>query len=167
VTTPLPPIESWHRLKHHVEWGQALPELLGEREDPELLYRPCFADTGKGVVAAITSDAPPAWKLQRARSMDLLDVDRRRRAAVLFSDRQSPGVVVGRVCAATFFNPVTDLPSPRRWDRASQDALPLWTYADIKAVNPERSLPGSRTFWQLYMAPRYLNRSATSACMPM
>ncbi len=76
-------IESLHRLKQsQSEWDKRYAELLGELEDPELLYLALLLhDTGKGVPKRrITSG-----ELEIAnRAMDRLDMDPRERAEVLF-----------------------------------------------------------------------------------
>jgi [protein-PII] uridylyltransferase len=87
-------IESLHRLKQsQSEWDKRYAELLGELEDPELLYLAFLLhDTGKGVPGGNHVEA----SLDIAgRAMDRLDMDPDERAEVLFSNRQSPGTVSG------------------------------------------------------------------------
>ena len=76
-------IESLHRLKQsQSEWDKRYAELLGELEDPELLYLTLLLhDTGKGVPSGNHVEA----SLEIAnRAMDRLDVDPKERAEVLF-----------------------------------------------------------------------------------
>ncbi len=153
-------IECLHRLKQsQSEWDKRYAELLGELENPELLYLAMLLhDTGKG----IPSDNHVDGSLEIAnRAMDRLDVDPKERAEVLFliashlelsaalrRDIFDPGNV------ATFSEKVG---TPERLKM-----LCLLTYADIKAVNPEALTPWkTENIWQLYMgADNYLTRSA-------
>jgi [protein-PII] uridylyltransferase len=76
-------IESLHRLKESKsEWDKRYAEVLGELEDPELLYLALLLhDTGKGVQGANHVEA----SLEIAgRCLDRLDVDAGERAVVLF-----------------------------------------------------------------------------------
>ena len=153
-------IESLHRLKQsQSEWDRRYAELLGELEDPELLYLALLLhDTGKGVPNGNHVHASLEIANQ---AMDRLDVDPKERAEVLFlignhlelsatlrRDIFEPGTV------ATFAEKVG---TPERLKM-----LALLTYADIKAVNPEALTPWkAENVWQLYMAAEnYLNRSA-------
>ena len=153
-------IESLHRLRQsQSEWDRRYAELLGELEDPELLYLALLLhDTGKGVPNGNHVHASLEIANQ---AMDRLDVDPKERAEVLFlignhlelsatlrRDIFDPGTV------ATFAEKVG---TPERLKM-----LALLTYADIKAVNPEALTPWkAENVWQLYMAAEnYLNRSA-------
>src|SRR5712672_1242944 len=76
-------IESLHRLKQsQSEWDKRYGELLGELEDPELLYLALLLhDTGKGVPGSNHVEA----SLEIAGScLDRLDVEPGERATVLF-----------------------------------------------------------------------------------
>ena len=76
-------IESLHRLKQsQSEWDKRYAELLGELEDPQLLYLALLLhDTGKGVPGGNHVEA----SLEIAgRCLDRLDVDAEERATVLF-----------------------------------------------------------------------------------
>ena len=93
-------IESLHRLKQsQSEWDKRYAELLGELEDPELLYLALLLhDTGKGV----PGDNHVEASLEIAnRAMDRLDVDPKERAEVLFLIGESPRNV-GRVASRYF-----------------------------------------------------------------
>ncbi|HEX4783146.1 MAG TPA: [protein-PII] uridylyltransferase [Candidatus Sulfotelmatobacter sp.] len=153
-------IESLHRLKQsQSEWDKRYAELLGELEDPELLYLALLLhDTGKGVPGGNHVEA----SLDIAnRSMDRLDVDPKERADVLFLIASH--LEMSAALRRDIFNPETvaafadKVGTPERLKM-----LCLLTFADIKAVNPEALTPWkAENVWQLYMgAENYLNRSA-------
>ncbi|HYM76744.1 MAG TPA: [protein-PII] uridylyltransferase [Candidatus Dormibacteraeota bacterium] len=153
-------IESLHRLKQsQSEWDQRYGELLGELEDPELLYLALLLhDTGKGVPGGNHVGA----SLDIAnRAMDRLDVDPKERAEVLFLIGNH--LELSATLRRDIFDPATvgafseKMGTPERLKM-----LCLLTYADIKAVNPEALTPWkAENVWQLYMAAEnYLNRSA-------
>ncbi len=116
-------IESLHRLKQsQSEWDKRYAELLGELEDPELLYLALLLhDTGKGVPGGNHVEA----SLEIAnRAMDRLDVDPKEREEVLFLIGESSGIVGG--AAARHFQS-GDRGGVRGKDghaRAAEDALP-------------------------------------------
>ncbi len=153
-------IESLHRLKQsQSEWDKRYAELLGELENPELLYLALLLhDTGKGVPGGNHVEA----SLEIAgRAMDRLDVDPKERAEVLFLIASH--LEISAALRRDIFNPETvaafadKMGTPERLKM-----LCLLTYADIKAVNPEALTPWkAENVWQLYMgADNYLNRSA-------
>ncbi len=153
-------IESLHRLKQsQSEWDKRYAELLGELEDPELLYLALLLhDTGKGVPGGNHVEA----SLEIAnRAMDRLDVDPKERTEVLFLIASH--LEMSAALRRDIFNPETvaafadKVGTPERLKM-----LCLLTYADIKAVNPEALTPWkAENVWQLYMgAENYLNRSA-------
>ena len=153
-------IESLHRLKQsQSEWDKRYAELLGELEDPELLYLALLLhDTGKGVPGGNHVEA----SLDIAgRAMDRLDVDPKERVEVLFLIGSH--LELSAALRRDIFNPETvaafadKVGTPERLKM-----LCLLTYADIKAVNPEALTPWkAENVWQLYMgAENYLNRSA-------
>ncbi|HEY3615880.1 MAG TPA: HD domain-containing protein, partial [Candidatus Sulfotelmatobacter sp.] len=153
-------IESLHRLKQSKsEWDKRYAELLGELEDPELLYLALLLhDTGKGVPGGDHVEA----SLDIAnRAMDRLDVDPKERSEVLFLIASH--LEISAALRRDIFNPETvaafadKVGTPERLKM-----LCLLTYADIKAVNPEALTPWkAENVWQLYMgAENYLNRSA-------
>jgi [protein-PII] uridylyltransferase len=153
-------IESLHRLKQsQSEWDKRYTELLGELEDPELLYLALLLhDTGKGVPGGNHVEA----SLEIAnRAMDRLDMDPNERAEVLFLIANH--LELSAALRRDIFNPETvavfadKVGTPERLKM-----LALLTYADIKAVNPEALTPWkAENVWQLYMgAENYLNRSA-------
>ncbi len=153
-------IESLHRLKESKsEWDRRYAELLGELEDPELLYLALLLhDTGKGVSGGSHVEA----SLEIAgRCLDRLDVDAEERAMVLFLIGSH--LEMSAQLRRDIFNPETvaafadKVGTPERLKM-----LCLLTYADIKAVNPEALTPWkAENVWQLYIgAANYLNRSA-------
>ena len=153
-------IESLHRLKQSLtEWDKRYAELLGELENPELLYLALLLhDTGKGVPGGNHVDA----SLEIAnRAMDRLDVDPKERAEVLFLIGSH--LELSAALRRDIFNPETvaavadKVGTPERLKM-----LCLLTYADIKAVNPEALTPWkAENVWQLYMGTEnHLNRNA-------
>src|ERR1700720_2581945 len=153
-------IESLHRLKQSTsEWDKRYAELLGELENPELLYLALLLhDTGKGIPGGNHVEA----SLEIAgRAMDRLDVDPKERAEVLFLIENH--LEISAALRRDIFNPETvgafadKVGTPERLKM-----LCLLTYADIKAVNPEALTPWkAENIWQLYIgAANYLNRSA-------
>jgi [protein-PII] uridylyltransferase len=153
-------IESLHRLKtSQSEWDKRYAELLGELEDPELLYLALLLhDTGKGV--------PNGNHVQASldianRAMDRLDVDPKERAEVLFLIANH--LELSAALRRDIFDPGTVAAFAEKMGTPERlKMLALLTYADIKAVNPEALTPWkAENVWQLYMAAdNYLNRSA-------
>jgi [protein-PII] uridylyltransferase len=153
-------IESLHRLKQsQSEWDKRYAELLGELEDPELLYLALLLhDTGKGVSGGNHVEA----SLEIAgRCLDRLDVDAGERAAVLFLIGNH--LEMSAQLRRDIFNPETVAAFAEKVGTPERlKMLCLLTYADIKAVNPEALTPWkAENVWQLYIgAANYLNRSA-------
>ena len=153
-------IESLHRLKQSKsEWDKRYGELLGELEDPELLYLALLLhDTGKGV----PGDNHVVSSLDIAnRAMDRLDLDPKERTEILYLIANH--LELSSALRRDIFDPETvaafaeKIGTPERLKM-----LTLLTYADIKAVNPEALTPWkAENVWQLYIATEnYLNRSA-------
>ena len=153
-------IESLHWLKQSKsEWDMRYAEVLGELEDPELLYLALLLhDTGKGVPGSNHVEA----SLEIAnRCLDRLDVDPSDRETVLYLIGNH--LEMSAALRRDIFNPETvaafaeKIGTPERLKM-----LCLLTYADIKAVNPEALTPWkAENVWQLYIAAaNYLNRSA-------
>ncbi len=153
-------IESLHRLKQaQSEWDKRYGGLLGELEDPELLYLALLLhDTGKGIAGGNHVEG----SLEIAnRAMDRLDMEPKERAEVLFLIASH--LEMSATLRRDIFNPETvagfaeKVGTPERLKM-----LCLLTYADIKAVNPEALTPWkAENIWQVYMAAEnYLNRSA-------
>ena len=153
-------IESLHRLKQsQSEWDKRYGELLGELEDPELLYLALLLhDTGKGVPGSNHVEA----SLEIAgRCLDRLDVDAGERAVVLFLIGNH--LEMSAQLRRDIFNPETVAAFAEKVGTPERlKMLCLLTYADIKAVNPEALTPWkAENVWQLYIgAANYLNRSA-------
>jgi [protein-PII] uridylyltransferase len=153
-------IESLHRLNQsQSEWDKRYAEVLGELEDPELLYLALLLhDTGKGVPGRNHVEA----SLEIAgRCMDRLDVDPVERAEVLFLI--SNHLEMSAQLRRDIFNPETVAAFAEKVGTPERlKMLCLLTYADIKAVNPEALTPWkAENVWQLYIgAANYLNRSA-------
>jgi [protein-PII] uridylyltransferase len=153
-------IESLHRLNQSKsEWDQRYAELLGELEDPELLYLALLLhDTGKGVPGRSHVEA----SLEIAgRCMDRLDVEPGERAVVLFLIGSH--LEMSAQLRRDIFNPETVSAFAERIGTPERlKMLCLLTYADIKAVNPEALTPWkAENVWQLYIgAANYLNRNA-------
>ena len=153
-------IESLHRLKQsQSEWDKRYAELLGELEDPELLYLSLLLhDTGKGVPTGNHVEA----SLDIAnRAMDRLDVDPKERADVRFLIANH--LELSAALRRDIFDPATVAAFAEKMETPERlKMLCLLTYADIKAVNPEALTPWkAENVWQLYMAAEnYLNRSA-------
>jgi len=153
-------IESLHRLKQsQSDWDKRYGQLLGELEDPELLYLSLLLhDTGKGVPTGNHVEA----SLDIAnRAMDRLDVDPKERAEVLFLIANH--LELSAALRRDIFDPATVAAFAEKMGTPERlKMLCLLTYADIKAVNPEALTPWkAENVWQLYMAAEnYLNRSA-------
>ncbi len=153
-------IESLHRLKQaQTEWDKRYAELLGELEDPELLYLALLLhDTGKGVPGGNHVEA----SLEIAnRAMDRLDVDPKEREEVLFLIANH--LEISAALRRDIFEHATVAAFAEKMGTPERlKMLTLLTYADIKAVNPEALTPWkAENVWQLYIAAEnYLNRSA-------
>jgi [protein-PII] uridylyltransferase len=153
-------IESLHRLREsQSEWDKRYAELLGELEDPELLYLALLLhDTGKGVPGGNHVEG----SLEIAgRCLDRLDADPSERAAVLFLIGNH--LELSAALRRDIFNPETVAAFAEKVGTPERlKMLCLLTYADIKAVNPEALTPWkAENVWQLYIAAaNYLNRSA-------
>ena len=141
------------------EWDKRYAELLGELEDPELLYLALLLhDTGKGVPGGNHVEA----SLEIAgRCLDRLDVEAGERAVVLFLIGNH--LEMSAQLRRDIFNPETVAAFAEKVGTPERlKMLCLLTYADIKAVNPEALTPWkAENVWQLYIgAANYLNRSA-------
>ena len=153
-------IESLHRLKQSKsEWDQRYGGLLGELEDPELLYLALLLhDTGKGISSGNHVEA----SLDVANhAMDRLDVDPKERAEVLFLIANH--LEMSATLRRDIFDPATVAAFAEKMGTPERlKMLALLTYADIKAVNPEALTPWkAENVWQLYIgAENNLNRSA-------
>jgi [protein-PII] uridylyltransferase len=153
-------IESLHQLQQsQSEWDKRYAEVLGELEDPELLYLALLLhDTGKGVPGGNHVEA----SIEIAgRCLDRLDVDPGERAEVLFLIGSH--LEMSAQLRRDIFNPETVAAFAEKVGTPERlKMLCLLTYADIKAVNPEALTPWkAENVWQLYIGTaNYLNRSA-------
>ncbi len=153
-------IESLHRLSQgKSEWDKRYAELLGELEDPELLYLTLLLhDTGKGVPGRSHVEASVEIA---AHCMDRLDMEENERAVVMFLIENH--LEMSAQLRRDIFNPETVAAFAEKVGTPERlKMLCLLTYADIKAVNPEALTPWkAENVWQLYIASaNYLNRSA-------
>ncbi len=153
-------IECLHRLNQsQSEWDKRYAELLGELEDPELLYLALLLhDTGKGVPGGNHVEASMEIA---GRCLDRLDVEPGERASVLFLIGNH--LEMSAQLRRDIFNPETVAAFAEKMGTPERlKMLCLLTYADIKAVNPEALTPWkAENVWQLYIgAANYLNRSA-------
>src|SRR3979490_1126652 len=153
-------IENLHRLRDSkTEWDRRFAELLGELEQPELLYLALLLhDSGK----AVPGDNHVAAGLRFTESCaDRLDFDP--------ADRETLRYLVGShlEMSAAARRDVFDPANVKTF--AEKVGVPerlkmlcLMTYADIKAVNPEAMTAWKAdNLWQLYIAAaNYLSRSA-------
>ena len=153
-------IEHLHRLKESKsEWDKRFAELLGELEQPELLYLALLLhDSGK----ALPGDNHVEGSLELTDTCaERLDLDP--------ADRETLRYLVGShlemstAMRRDVFDPANvksfaeKVGAPERLKM-----LCLLTCADIKAVNPEAMTPWKAdSLWQLYIAStNYLSRSA-------
>lgn len=153
-------IEHLHRLKEtKSEWEQRFAELLGELEQPELLYLSVLLhDSGKGA----PEDGHVGASVQLAESCaERLDLDAADRELVRFlvANHLEMSAAVRR----DVFDPANVRAFAEKVGEPERlKMLCLVTYADIKAVNPEAMTPWKAdNLWQLYIAcANYLSRSA-------
>lgn len=152
-------IDSLHRLKDSSsEWDRRYAELLGELEQPELLYLSLLLhDVGKGVSG---SEHIAAGMELVQQSLERLDLEPKDRETVNFLIANH--LAMSAAMRRDIFDHDTVLAfaetvqSPERLKM-----LCLMTYADIKAVNPEALTPWkAENIWQLYIeTANYLNLS--------
>ena len=153
-------IEHLHRLKESKsEWDQRYGELLGELEQPELLYLALLLhDSGK----AVPSDNHVELSLELTEScVGRLDLDSADRETVLYL--VASHLEMAAAMRRDVFDPANvKLFAQRVGVPERLKMLCLMTYADIKAVNPEAMTPWKAdNLWQLYIAcANYLTRSA-------
>jgi [protein-PII] uridylyltransferase len=153
-------IENLHALrKSQSKWDQGYAELLDELEQPDLLYLALLLhDTGKGT----KPNDHIAGSLEIAETcLARLDLDASDRETVLFLINHH--LDMGSALRRDIFAPETiaqiaeTMGTPERLKM-----LCLFTYADVKAVNPEALTPWkAENIWQLYIgAANFLMRSA-------
>jgi [protein-PII] uridylyltransferase len=152
-------IENLHLLRQSKsKWDERYAGILGELDQPELLYLAILLhDTGKA--AALQEHVPESLAIAR---------DCLKRLALPEADRETVLFLIERHLdmAATLRRDIFD---PRTVTQFAESMgapdrlkmLCLFTYADIKAVNPEALTPWkAEDLWQLYIgSANYLNRS--------
>jgi len=152
-------IENLHRLRQaRSEWEKHYAEILAELEQPELLYLSLLLhDTGKGE----PSDNHVVGSLAIAeRCLERLDLEPSERETVLFliGNHLEMSAALRRDIfdSATVAAFADKVGTPERLKM-----LCLFTYADIKAVNPDALTPWkAENVWQLYIsAANQLNRN--------
>jgi [protein-PII] uridylyltransferase len=153
-------IENLHRLRgSKSEWDQRFAEVLGELEQPELLYLALLLhDSGKGVPGENHVEASLQLVESCADRLDLEAVDRDL-VRFLVANHLEMSAAVRR----DVFDPVNVKTFAEKMGEPERlKMLCLMTYADIKAVNPEAMTPWKAdNLWQMYIASaNYLSRSA-------
>src|SRR3984957_17068814 len=152
-------IESLHRLREsQSEWDKRYAELLGELEDPELLYLALLLhDTGKGVPSGNHVEGSLIIAEQ---CLERLDLESSERETVLFLIGNH--LEMSAALRRDIFDPTTVASFAEKVGTPERlKMLCLFTYADIKAVNPEALTPWkAEDLWQLYIGTaNYFNRS--------
>lgn len=154
-------IESLHRLRQSSsEWDVRYAELLGELEQPDLLYLALLLhDVGKGAPEEARGHVAISVDIAE-RCLERLDLEPRDRETVVFlianhlemSAAMRRDIFDGETVQAL----AQKVESPERLKM-----LCLLTYADIKAVNPEALTPWkAENIWQLYIeTANYMNLS--------
>ena len=153
-------IENLHRLKEtKSEWDQRFSELLGELEQPELLYLALLLhDSGKAVPGDNHVELSLQFTDSCAARLDLDPADRETLRYLVASHLEMSAAMRRDV-----FDPANVRAFAERVGVPERlKMLCLMTYADIKAVNPEAMTPWKAdNLWQLYIAcANYLSRSA-------
>jgi [protein-PII] uridylyltransferase len=153
-------IEHLHRLtESKSEWDQRFAELLGELEQPELLYLALLLhDSGKAVPGENHVEVSLELTDSCAERLDLDPADRDTLRYLVGSHLEMSAAMRRDVFDPANVKSFADkVGVPERLKM-----LCLLTYADIKAVNPEAMTPWKAdSLWQLYIAStNYLSRSA-------
>jgi [protein-PII] uridylyltransferase len=153
-------IENLHRLKESKsEWDQRFAGLLGELEQPELLYLALLLhDSGKAVPSENHVEISVQLTESCAERLDLEPVDRETVRYLVASHLDMSAAMRRDV-----FDPANVKSFAEKVGVPERlKMLCLMTYADIKAVNPESMTPWKAdNLWQLYIAcANYLSRSA-------
>jgi [protein-PII] uridylyltransferase len=145
-------IDSLHRLRQAAsEWDQRYAELLGELEQPELLYLALLLhDLGKGAPERSENHVQAGLEIAES-CMERLDLAPQERETVSFliANHLEMSVALRR----DIFEPETARALAERVQSPERlKMLCLLTYADIKAVNPEALTPWkAENIWQLYI----------------
>ena len=159
-------IESLHRLRQaRSEWEKQYAEILDELEQPELLYLSLLLhDTGKGARSENHVEGSLAIAEQ---CLERLDLESSERETVLFlvANHLEMSAALRRDIfdSATVAAFADKVGTPERLKM-----LCLFTYADIKAVNPDALSPWkAENVWQLYIAAaNQLNRNVDQRLHP-
>jgi len=152
-------IESLHRLREARSEGEKqYAEILDELEEPELLYLSLLLhDTGKSA----SSENHVEGSLAIAeRCLERLDLESSERETVLFLIGNH--LEMSAALRRDIFDSATVAAFAERVGTPERlKMLCLFTYADIKAVNPEALTPWkAENVWQLYIAAaNQLNRN--------
>ena len=152
-------IENLHGLRQSKsKWDERYAGILDELDQPELLYVAILLhDTGKAV--SIQDHIPASLAIAKA-CLDRLELPEADRETVLFLIEHH--LDMSATLRRDIFDPRTvgqfaeNVGTPERLKM-----LCLFTYADIKAVNPEALTPWkAEDLWHLYIGTaNYLNRS--------
>jgi [protein-PII] uridylyltransferase len=159
-------IESLHRLRQsQSECEKHYAEILDELEEPELLYLSLLLhDTGKGA----SSDNHVAGSLAIAEQcLERLDLESSERETVLFLIGNH--LEMSAALRRDIFDSATVAMFADKVGTPEQlKMLCLFTYADIKAVNPDALTPWkAENVWQLYIAAaNQLNRNVDQRLHP-
>ncbi len=159
-------IDSLHRLRQvRTEWEKQYAGILDELEQPELLYLSLLLhDTGKGVPSENHVEGSVAIAEQ---CLERLDLESSERETVLFliGNHLEMSFALRRDIfdSATVAAFADKVGTPERLKM-----LCLFTYADIKAVNPDALTPWkAENVWQLYIAAaNQLNRNLDQRLHP-
>jgi [protein-PII] uridylyltransferase len=159
-------IESLHRLRQaRSEWEKQYAEILDELEEPELLYLSLLLhDTGKGAPSENHVEGSLAIA---ERCLDRLDLESSERETVLFLIGNH--LEMSAALRRDIFDSATVAAFAERVGTPERlKMLCLFTYADIKAVNPEALTPWkAENVWQLYIAAaNQLNRNVDQRLHP-
>jgi [protein-PII] uridylyltransferase len=152
-------IDSLHRLRQaRTEWEKQYAGILDELEQPELLYLSLLLhDTGKGVPSENHVEGSLVIAEQCLRRLDL-EASERETVLFLIGNHLEMSFALRRDIfdSATVAAFADKVGTPERLKM-----LCLFTYADIKAVNPDALTPWkAENVWQLYIAAaNQLNRN--------
>src|SRR5215813_7096266 len=154
-------IDSLHRLHQpQSEWEQRYADVLGELEQPELLYLALLLhDLGKGAPEQAEGHVQAGLEIAE-RCMERLDLAPHERETINFLIANH--LEMSAALRRDIFEPATvrDL-ADRVQSPERLKLLCLLTYADIKAVNPEALTPWkAENIWQLFIeTANYMNLS--------
>jgi [protein-PII] uridylyltransferase len=153
-------IEHLHRLKESKsEWDQRFAELLGELEQPELLFLALLLhDSGKQSIGESHIEASLQFTDSCADRLDL-DANDRELLRFLVGNHLEMSAAMRR----DVFDPANVRAFAEKMGTPERlKMLCLLTYADIKSVNPEAMTPWKAdNLWQLYIASaNHLTRTA-------